>query len=148
MEIFLCLRACFRVVHTSVRPILKSAISQEEMRLLANKMDELAALARRPREYCVSSVLCLKETWLLKDIPDSTVDSFQTIMGGQELQAEWPEERWGTYIYCNEIEQVVWWGLRRLPYKEVKFIMAAPSHRKKLQTNYLWTYFGHCISVK
>ncbi len=51
------------------------------MRSLGNKMDNLAALTKSQREYLENSVLCFTETWLHKDIPNSSVsvDTFQVV---------------------------------------------------------------------
>ena len=56
------------------------------VRSLANKMDELAALAGSQREYRESSVMVFTETWLHQDIPDSnvTVAGFHTIRADRD----------------------------------------------------------------
>ncbi|XP_055367950.1 uncharacterized protein LOC129604646 [Betta splendens] len=54
------------------RPAVPSVI-MGNVRSLANKIDELAALTRYQREYRTSSVLLFTETWLTSLISDSTV---------------------------------------------------------------------------
>lgn len=57
-----------QVRKTSYKPYLPS-ITVGNVSSLANKIDELAALARSQREYGQSSVLCFMKTWLHMDIP-------------------------------------------------------------------------------
>ncbi len=62
------------------KPYLPST-TMGNVRSLAIKMDELAALTRSQRDYRESSVLCFTESWPHKNIPDSdmSVDGFQTV---------------------------------------------------------------------
>ncbi|KAL6470590.1 hypothetical protein MHYP_G00217090 [Metynnis hypsauchen] len=55
------------------------------VRSLANKMDELTALASRQRNYQECSLMCFSETWLHQDIPDDNV----SIDGVQTIWADW-----------------------------------------------------------
>ncbi|KAJ8390513.1 hypothetical protein AAFF_G00103100 [Aldrovandia affinis] len=56
------------------------------VRSLANKMDELTALARSQAEFRECSIMCFTESWLHKDIPDNnvSVDGFQTVRGDRD----------------------------------------------------------------
>ena len=67
------------------KPVLP-AIVMGNVRSLANKMDELAALARSQREYRESSVMVFTETWLHRDIPDCnvSVDGFHTVRADRD----------------------------------------------------------------
>ncbi|KAJ8385610.1 hypothetical protein AAFF_G00184720 [Aldrovandia affinis] len=51
------------------KPYLPSII-MGNVRSLANKMDELTALARSQAEFRECSIMCFTESWLHKDIPD------------------------------------------------------------------------------
>ncbi|KAI4894307.1 hypothetical protein NFI96_005585 [Prochilodus magdalenae] len=56
------------------------------VRSLANKMDELAALAMSQKEYRQCSLMCFSETWLHQDIPDDNVSitGFQTVRADRD----------------------------------------------------------------
>ncbi|KAI4897881.1 hypothetical protein NFI96_029587, partial [Prochilodus magdalenae] len=56
------------------------------VRSLANKMDELAALAMSQKEYRQCSLMCFSETWLHRDIPDDNVSitGFQTVRADRD----------------------------------------------------------------
>ncbi|KAJ8371917.1 hypothetical protein AAFF_G00298690 [Aldrovandia affinis] len=67
------------------KPYLPSII-MGNVRSLANKMDELTALARSQAEFRECSIMCFTESWLHKDIPDNnvSVDGFQTVRGDRD----------------------------------------------------------------
>lgn len=69
-------------VMTSLNSVQSQDVTQN-VRTLANKMDELAALVKTQREYRENSVLCFMETWLQEDIPES-VDGFQTVWADKD----------------------------------------------------------------
>ncbi|XP_014834141.1 PREDICTED: uncharacterized protein LOC106911834 isoform X2 [Poecilia mexicana] len=50
------------------------AIIMGNVRSLANKADELAALVRTQEDYRVCSIFCFTETWLHALVPDNTVE--------------------------------------------------------------------------
>ncbi|KAI4885338.1 hypothetical protein NFI96_001847 [Prochilodus magdalenae] len=56
------------------------------VRSLANKMDELTALAMSQKEYRQCSLMCFLETWLHQDIPDDNVSitGFQTVRADRD----------------------------------------------------------------
>lgn len=72
-------------------------------RSLANKMDELAGLVRTQRVYRESSVLCLTETWLHEDTPNSnvTVDGFLTVRADRTHRESGRRKGGGLAILVN-----------------------------------------------
>ena len=76
-----------REKRNSARPVLPSVI-MGNTRSLANKADELAALARFEREYRDASLMIFTETWLTEQIPDSTV----AVEGFSLIRADRTEE--------------------------------------------------------
>ena len=54
------------------RPALPSLILSN-VRSLANKKDELSTLIGSQRDFRDAAAICLTETWLHEDIPDSTL---------------------------------------------------------------------------
>ena len=55
---------------------------------LTNKTDELAALVRNDRTYREYSILCLSETWLTENTPDTNMDlpGFTTVNPGKSYR--------------------------------------------------------------
>ena len=72
------------------------------VRSLSNKMDELHACSRYLYEYRESCLLCFSETWLHKDIPDSSVDlpDFD-IVRGDRTEESGKSRGGGVCVYIN-----------------------------------------------
>ncbi|KAI4890783.1 hypothetical protein NFI96_007798 [Prochilodus magdalenae] len=70
---------------------------------LANKTDELAALVRNQRLYRECSLLCLTETWLTGNIPDSNVDipGFTTVRADRDAKLSGKSKGGGLVLFVN-----------------------------------------------
>lgn len=70
--------ALWRAKRRRFKPYLPTII-MDNVRALANKMNEFSALTRSQRKYRECSITCFTETWLHKHVPDSntTVSGFQ-----------------------------------------------------------------------
>ena len=79
------------------------AVITGNVRSLANKMDELEALARTHREYRESSVMCFTETWLHEQIPDSnaTIPGFHTVRADRDTAASGKKKGGGLAVLVN-----------------------------------------------
>ncbi|KAI4877531.1 hypothetical protein NFI96_027122, partial [Prochilodus magdalenae] len=73
------------------------------VRSLANKMDELAALAMNQREYRQCSLMCFSETWLHQDIPDDNVSvtGFQTVRADLDCTESGKRKGGGLAVLVN-----------------------------------------------
>ena len=73
---------------------------------LTNKTVELAALVRTDRTFRERSLLCLSETWLTQNTPDTNVDvpGFPMVRADMETQRQ--TQRWGTRtVYEHQMVQ-------------------------------------------
>ncbi|KAI4895084.1 hypothetical protein NFI96_026219 [Prochilodus magdalenae] len=70
---------------------------------LANKTDELAALVRNQRLYRECSLLCLTETWLTGNIPDTNVDipGFATVRADRDAKLSGKSKGGGLVLFVN-----------------------------------------------
>ncbi|KAI4904392.1 hypothetical protein NFI96_001727 [Prochilodus magdalenae] len=73
------------------------------VRSLANKMDELAALAMSQKEYRQCSLMCFSETWLHQDIPDDNVSitGFQTVRADRDCTESGKRKGGGLAVLVN-----------------------------------------------
>lgn len=74
------------------------------VRSLANKADELAALVKTQREYRQCSIYCLSETWLHSLIPDSSVavGGYSLIRGDRDCAKSKKKKGGGLTLYVSE----------------------------------------------
>lgn len=84
------------------KPFIPAVITGN-VRSLANKVDELEALIRTQREYRESSIVCLTETWLHEQIPDSnvTIPGFQTVRADRDTIATGKKKGGGLAVLVN-----------------------------------------------
>ena len=73
------------------------------VRSLANKMDELTALAASQHEYREASLMCFTESWLISDIPDNNVsiDGFQTVRADRDCKDSGKSKGGGLVVLIN-----------------------------------------------
>ncbi|KAI4894740.1 hypothetical protein NFI96_006104 [Prochilodus magdalenae] len=73
------------------------------VRSLANKMDELTALAMSQKEYRQCSLMCFSETWLHQDIPDDNVSitGFQTVRADRDCTESGKRKGGGLAVLVN-----------------------------------------------
>ncbi len=73
------------------------------VRSLANKMEELTALARSQAEYRECSLMCFTETWLHQDIPDHNVSigGFQTVRADRDCNGSGKLKGGGLAVIVN-----------------------------------------------
>ncbi len=78
-------------------------VTMGNVRSLANKMEELTALARSQTEYRECSLMCFTETWLHQDIPDDNVsiDGFQTVRAGRDSTGSGKRKGGGLAVLVN-----------------------------------------------
>ena len=74
------------------------------VRSLANKTDELAALIKTQREFGESSLLCFTETWLHSHIPDHSVAApgFLTVRADRDFNVSGKKKGGGIAMYVSE----------------------------------------------
>ncbi|KAI4901610.1 hypothetical protein NFI96_007589 [Prochilodus magdalenae] len=70
---------------------------------LANKTDELVALVRNQRLYWECSLLCLAETWLTGNIPDTNVNipGFATVTADRDARLSGKSKGGGLVLFVN-----------------------------------------------
>ena len=91
-----------RMEKRKFKPFIPAVITGN-VRSLANKVDELEALIRTQREYRESSIVCLTETWLHEQIPDSniTIPGFQTVRADRDTTATGKKKGGGLAVLVN-----------------------------------------------
>ncbi|TWW66964.1 hypothetical protein D4764_02G0000050 [Takifugu flavidus] len=79
------------------------AVITGNVRSLANKMDELEALTRTPRESREASIMCFTETWLHGLIPDSnvTITGFTTVRADRDTTAAGKKKGGGLAVFVS-----------------------------------------------
>ncbi|KAI4904813.1 hypothetical protein NFI96_000061 [Prochilodus magdalenae] len=80
-----------------------SSVVKGNVNSLANKTDELAALVRNQRLYRKCSLLCLTETWLTGNIPDTNVDipGFATVRADRDAKLSGKSKDGGLMLFVN-----------------------------------------------
>ena len=83
------------------RPFIPSII-MGNVRSLANKTDELAALTRHQRDFRECSLLCFTETWLTEKTPDSVVsmEGFKMVRADRNVAGK--RRGGGVAVFVNE----------------------------------------------
>ncbi|KAI9999393.1 hypothetical protein NQD34_018253 [Periophthalmus magnuspinnatus] len=84
------------------KPSLPSIV-MGNVRSLANKMDELTALAQSQREYRECSLMCFTETWLHEDVPDDnvTIAGFSTVRADRDRASTGKSRGGGLALLVN-----------------------------------------------
>lgn len=75
----------------------------DNVRLLANKMDELTALARSQKAFHECGIMCFTETWLHQDKPDHNVSikGFQTVCADRDCTENSQRKVGGLAVLVN-----------------------------------------------
>ncbi len=115
------------------------------VRSLANKMEELTALARSQTEYRECSLMCFTETWLHQDIPNDNVsiDGFQTVRADRDSTGSGKRKGGGLAVLVNN----KWCNPAHITIKERVCSRDSELLAVGLRPYYLPREFSHVVMV-
>ncbi|KAI4905891.1 hypothetical protein NFI96_014096 [Prochilodus magdalenae] len=115
------------------------------VRSLANKMDELTALAMSQKEYRQCSLMCFSETWLHQDIPDDNVSitGFQTVRADRDCTESGKHKGGGLAVLVNNC----WCSPGHITIKERICCLDIELLTVGLRPYYLPREFSHVVVV-
>lgn len=81
-----------------------TSVSVENVKSLANKMDDVCVLVRPQREYAISSTMCFTEKWLHADFPNHSVcvPGFKTVRVDRHMLLSGKKKGGGIAVLVNE----------------------------------------------